>query len=97
MSKITESARGEQCQIQIFGICSHDTETVVYCHYRMAGDGANIKHDNRGAYGCSNCHDAVDGRRFDAPMSRTELRLEFSEACHRTNDILVKKGLITLS
>ena len=29
MSKITQSARGERCQIRFPGICNHDPETTV--------------------------------------------------------------------
>ena len=97
MSRIRESAKDEECTIQIFGICNHDPETTVFCHMRMAGDGMNLKHDNRGAYGCSDCHDVVDGRRFDAPMSRLEVELYFHEACCRTSDKLVGKGLVVLN
>ena len=59
MSKITQSARGERCQIRFPGICNHDPETTVFAHYRLAGYcGTGIKPpDFMGAYACSRCHD----------------------------------------
>ena len=52
MSKITQSARGERCQIRFPGICNHDPETTVFAHYRLAGYcGTGIKPpDFMGAY-----------------------------------------------
>ena len=98
--KIRDSARGEKCQIRIPGVCNHDPETTVYAHYRYPGLGRNIKNDLEGAYACSACHDAVDGRSnvdhvfsFD-PESNTYLELHHLEGCIRTRQILFNKGLI---
>ena len=64
MSKITQSARGERCQIRFPGICNHDPETTVFAHYRLAGYcGTGVKPpDFMGAYACSRCHDEADRR-----------------------------------
>ena len=55
MSKITQSARGERCQIRFPGICNHDPETTVFAHYRLAGYcGTGIKPpDFMGAFALS--------------------------------------------
>jgi len=37
--KYTESARGQECQVRIPGICSHDPETVVFAHLNGGGMG----------------------------------------------------------
>ena len=48
-----------------------------------------------GAFGCSACHDAVDGRQNK--MHDTYLvRLWFYEGVHRTQDILLDEGLISV-
>lgn len=96
MSKIRASARMADCQIRIPGICNHNPETTVYCHLRMAGDGANLKHDNRGAYGCSACHDEVDNRTWKSEFSRQEIDIMFMEGIFRTGDILVRIELMVL-
>lgn len=75
MSKIRESARGQQCQIRLAGICNRNPETVVLAHYRMAGTcGIAMKpSDIQAAYACSRCHDAVDGR-LKTDLSHDELQ-----------------------
>ena len=95
MSKIRESAKGENCAIRIPGICNHNAETVVLAHYRLAGTcGIGMKpNDCQAAYSCSNCHDAVDGR-LKTGLSADELKVAFAEGVMRTQQILIKLGLV---
>jgi len=98
MSKITESARGEDCQIRIPAVCNFDPATVVWCHAggSAAGKGIGMKaNDLLGSYGCSSCHDVVD-RRAPVPMGLTymEVKLYFLEGLMRSLLILIKKGLV---
>ena len=95
MSKITESARGEQCQIRILGYCNRDPETTVFAHYRLAGYcGTGIKPpDFMGAYACSNCHDICDGR-VKTDLDADEIQAAFAEGVMRTLAKLAEKGLI---
>jgi hypothetical protein len=37
MSAIRKAAKGEECTLNIAGVCSYDPETVVLAHYRLAG------------------------------------------------------------
>lgn len=87
MSKLRKMAQGKPCMVRIPGICNGNSETVVLAHYRLAGAcGIGIKPpDALGAWCCSACHDAVDGR---APTgySRDELRLMHAEGVMRTID-----------
>ena len=63
MSKLRKSARGETCTFQIPGVCNHDPETVVLCHAPHPDKGMGKKGpDSWAAYGCSACHDEMDGR-----------------------------------
>ena len=95
MSKITQSARGEPCQIRLAGICNHNPETVVLAHYRLAGTcGMGIKpSDLLGAFACSACHDAID-ERVRTDLSHDELRAAHAEGVMRTLVILEKEGLV---
>lgn len=88
-TKARQAAKGMECQIRVPGVCECTNETVVLCHYRLAGtSGMGEKpHDSQAAYGCHACHDAVDGRR-EAHFSRTELRLMHAEGCFRTQAII---------
>ena len=91
-TKITKSARGEDCQIRIDGICNFNTETTVLCH--LNGGGAGMKHnDIHAAYGCSCCHDVIDGRRKTG-FSKDEIKLMFYDGIIRTQLLLIDKGLI---
>jgi hypothetical protein len=64
MSKLTKAAEGRDCQIRIPGVCNFNPYTTVLAHYRLAGTcGTGIKPDDaQGAWACSSCHDAIDGR-----------------------------------
>jgi hypothetical protein len=94
VSKITQSAKGEQCQIRIPGVCNHNPETTVFCHYRL-NTGIGIKpNDLQGAYGCSDCHSEADRR---TTMHEIEfVKLCFAEGVFRTQAILQKKGLVKI-
>ncbi|MHB0965518.1 MAG: nuclease domain-containing protein [Bellilinea sp.] len=100
MSKITESARNEDCQIRIPGVCNFNPATVVWCHAggSAAGKGLGMKvPDILGAYGCSKCHDAVDNRSWATTWngySKEQIRLMFWEGHARSVIILMNKGLI---
>lgn len=82
--------------------CPNNTETTVLAHYRLAGTcGVGIKPNNlQGAWCCSYCHDAIDGRSriwlCDEEISRGELRLMHSEGVFRTIDRLIAEGILKL-
>ena len=78
-------AKGQPCMIRVPGVCNRNPETTVLAHYRMAGIcGTGSKPpDSLGAWSCSACHDAVDGR-VKSTWSRCELRLMHAEGVFRT-------------
>lgn len=93
MTPIRKSAQGEDCLIRIPGICNANPETTVLCHDNRlsSGKGMGLKApDTEAAYGCSCCHDVLDGRRprpewltidmlwalFDLGVERTHQRLK---------------------
>lgn len=96
MSKITESARGENCCVRLPGVCCGDNSTTVYAHISgiRYGHGTGIK-TNFGAYACASCHDHLDGR------VKNNFDKEYLKLCHLEGVIetlikLEKKGLIKL-
>jgi len=93
MGNLRKEARGRECQIRIVGICNHNPETTVLCHYRLAGScGTGIKPDDaQGAWGCSDCHAAVDGH-MKTEFSYDELRLFHADGVMRTQAILRREG-----
>lgn len=58
-----QNAMGQDCQLRL-PCCNWDTSTTVLCHLRMFGiAGMAQKPDDWCAvFGCSACHDALDGR-----------------------------------
>lgn len=91
--KITGSARGEDCQVRLEGVCNFNEETTIPAHLNGAGMGT--KHNDIFiAYCCSNCHDVLDGKVASKFHSLTELALRHHEAVVRTQYILLEKGLI---
>ena len=88
-------ARGKECQIRIGGICNGDSETTVLSHYRLSGlCGTGMKPpDQIGAFACSDCHDAVDGRR-QTQYPYEHLRLWHAEGVFRTQNELIKLGVL---
>ena len=93
-SKYTRSARGQECQVRLIGICNHNPETVVFAHLNGAGMG--IKHaDIHGAFCCSACHDQLDGRANNL-IDKDQLKLEFLEGVIRTQQIMIKEGILKL-
>lgn len=97
MSKITESARGEQCQIRIPGVCNRNPETTVWCHSNGSASGKGIgmkSPDLLGAYGCSSCHDVYDRRKSQDVLSRDQVELAFWQGHARSLCILIAKRII---
>lgn len=98
MSKITASANGEDCQVRIIGVCSHDPAKTIWSHSRhgAAGRGRSIKAvDVAGAYCCTACDAVYDGQApRPAGMTREQIDLDWFMGHVRSLVILVEKGLI---
>jgi len=85
-------ARGRECQIRIPGVCNGNPETTVLCHPDGAGVGRK-HHDMLGAWGCSSCHDLIDGRRETNYKSEL-VDLWFADGVQRTQIILIDERVI---
>lgn len=94
-TKITKSARGRDCEIQLEGVCNFNPETVIFCH--LGGGGMGMKSsDLHGAYGCYDCHMVIDGH-AKSDFSQEELELRFFQAMIRTQIILLALGLVRIN
>ncbi len=81
---LCDSARGRCCTLLIPGICNANPETTVLCHLPSITHGMGYKSDDYWAvFGCSNCHDVIDGR---APYEWRpgELEETYLQALHAT-------------
>lgn len=95
MADLRKLARDRPCTIRLPGICNRDPQTTVLAHYRLSGiSGMGMKGpDILGAWACSKCHDAVDGR-VRTDLTRPELLLSHLEGVARTINQLVEEGHI---
>jgi len=98
MSKITESARGEECLVRIPGVCSFDPTKTIWSHARhgAAGRGKGIKAlDLLGAYCCTSCDAVYDGQApRPAGMTREQVDLDWFMGHCRSIVRAVEKGVI---
>ena len=88
---LRREARGRDCQIRIPEICNGNPETTVLCHKGGAGLGMKGP-DQIAAWGCSSCHDAVDGRLRSGITANYDYRLYFYDGIFRTQEILISEG-----
>jgi hypothetical protein len=96
MSKITASAKGEDCQVRLVGVCTYDPETTIWSHARWgaAGRGKAIKaNDLAGAYCCTACDAAYDGQARTL-HTRAQIDHDWCMGHFRSLVILASKGLI---
>lgn len=97
-SPIRQSARDQECTLQIPMVCNGRTDTTVLCHSNQLADGKGMglkAPDERACYGCSACHDVLDGRRpRPAWLTYEELIELFERGVERTHAILKKRGLM---
>lgn len=98
-TKITKSARGEECSLRL-GWCS-SSETVVLAHIgRDRGMGIKCS-DHFAVYACSNCHDIIDGRTSlhaveSCHHDTLNLDREKLRALEETQAKLINKGLLMI-
>lgn len=61
--KLTDAAKGQQCTLDIPGICMGGTETTVACHSPLGEDRNGTKAPDFAAMdGCMHCHAVIDRR-----------------------------------
>jgi hypothetical protein len=95
MSKLRRSARGKMCALQIYPHCNNNKDTVVLCHLSSSFSGISMKSkDFFAVYGCSSCHDVIDGR-VKTQLSKEEILRCQLRALERTWNQMIEDGLIS--
>ncbi|MFJ2989975.1 nuclease domain-containing protein [Collimonas sp. NPDC087041] len=97
LSKIRASARDQDCTLR-FPVCNGRNETTVLCHSNLLEDGKGMglkAPDECGAFGCSACHDVLDGR-APRPVGFTydQMISRFRQAVAATHVVLRHLGLL---
>ena len=91
---IRDSARGENCTVQIYPYCRDNPETVVLAHLPSEDHGMALKSpDFWAAYACDLCHSIIDGREKTV-LPAEEIRACMYRGLYRTQKRLIEKGLM---
>jgi len=95
--KLRDSARGEDCTLQMYSYCNGDPEKVALCHVSTpVSSGMGLKApDWYAVYACSNCHDVIDGR-VHSEFGPGDIREFILDALFRTWERMIEKGLIKI-
>jgi len=93
-TKYTRSAKGKECQIRIPKHCNRVETTTVFCH--LNGGGGTKHLDIHGSYGCSACHDVVDGRVLQSDYDGLDIQCMHYQGMVRTQIIMVRDGVLKL-
>jgi hypothetical protein len=96
-SKIRQSAKGQKCTLKIEGVCTNETETVVWAHSNETEDGKGIgikARDEEGCFACFSCHAWYDGGYVHFGVDRDYVRGRFNVAREVSQAILKTKGLM---
>ncbi|GAB2798985.1 DUF1364 family protein [Halomonas shantousis] len=94
--KIRDAARGEECTLQIPGICNHNPDTTVLAHLPSETNGMGTKSsDVSSCFACSSCHDAID-RRTCISITDEEREFYMRRGQARTIERLYAKGVISI-
>ena len=96
--KLRASARGQQCTLRIPGVCNHDPATTVLCHLPTHKSAASKGDGWHAVFGCSACHDAIDGR-FSASFQRRDRDVldAMLDALRETQRIWFEMGLLRIA
>jgi len=91
------AARGRDCTLMLLGVCNRDPATTVLCHSNRLADGKGMglkAPDSAACFGCSDCHDVLDGRRpLPGWITRQQLEDAFDHAMVITQEKLKLEGI----
>lgn len=93
--KLRDSARGEECTLRIHPYCNGNPETTVLCHLPSGSGMGQKSPDWFAVYGCSSCHDIIDGRHNHFNL-KDEIEQAKQDALFRTWERMIEKGLIKI-
>ena len=94
--KLLKAAKGQECTVQVPGVCIGGTETTVAAHSPFGEDGKGMGQkadDCFIAFACSACHDWLDGRgkKITSDYDRDAY---FNRGVKRTLRNLLERGIL---
>jgi hypothetical protein len=91
--KLRESAKGQECTMQVAGVCNGNPETSVLAHIQVDGGIMGGKTDDISAcISCSSCHEWLDQHRG----SELDELFYTRRAMIRTHLFWIEKGLLVV-
>ena len=91
--KLRDSARNQECTLNVAGVCNYDSATTVLCHLPSEDKGmAKKSHDYFAAFGCSACHTWLDGNQGD----EVDRLFYWLRGVKRTLEIWIREGLVVI-
>jgi hypothetical protein len=92
-----DSARNEQCTVNLVGVCNYDPSTTVLAHLPDESNGMGKKADDLSAcYACSECHDVIDRREPWPGEEHCHAEWYYRRAQTRTWRRMVEQGIIAI-
>ena len=93
--KLRDSARGQDCTMQVVDVCNYNPETVVLAHVKTAGTGSKGAkcHDFSAVYACHACHEWLDQRKG----SEMDILFYTRRAMIRTWEKMIESVLIRIA
>jgi hypothetical protein len=92
--RLRDSAKGQECTLQFFDRCNHDTTTTVLAHLPSPISGMGTKSDDfHAVFACSACHAALDLHDYDA----REISDYVLNAIRRTQKYWFDNGDLTIA
>lgn len=97
MSALTRLCKDQPCYVRLPDVCNGNPETVVPAHVRLPGlSGLGIKSNDLFACpACSDCHDAIDRRRY-MDLDRDYVLKAHYEGLLRWQNELLKREVILI-
>lgn len=94
--KLRDSARGQDCTLQIAGVCENQIDTTVLAHLPDESHGVSRKSDDISAcFACEYCHDVID-RRVMFPLCEEDREFYMRRAITRTMRRWIEMGLVVI-
>lgn len=97
LTKIRKSARLQDCQVRIPGVCNFDDTTTILAHKNGAGMALKSA-DLLASYCCSDCHNEIDSLQGNRKSDFTDdqILIMFYEGIFRTQLLLIDQDLVTI-
>ena len=91
--KLRDSARGQQCTVNIAGVCSYNDEQTILAHYNFEGGTTGGKSsDTSAGFCCYECHHELDNNK----LSSDDALFYKARSMVRTMKIWIYDGLVVV-